>query len=176
MRERTHHREAFEAYVRLGADRSLQRLREALRVRGRRVSVRSFERWSAAFGWQQRLDELERKAREAEDEARIAAIREMQERQAKEALLLLQKGAEWIAPLVGEDVSPETAIRAITEGARLERLARGEPTERVSHEREPDPLLAGHDDAALQRLIEVAERGPARNPPGPMATEEEDSP
>ena len=157
MRETTRHRHAFDRYWRLGAERSLARLHAALTADGRAPSLRTLYEWSRRCHWQRRIIDLEREARQAEDAARVAAIREMQERQAREALLLQQRGTEWLAALGPEDGSAEVAIRAITEGAKLERLARGEATERT----EPDDPTAArlkevHDDE-LDRLIALAE-------------------
>ena len=82
----------------------------------------------------------------------------MQARQAKEGLLLQQKGAEWLAQIENEKASPEAAIRAVVEGARLERLALGEATERTEvHGEHPDPRLEQLGDEELDRLIELAE-------------------
>ena len=44
-------------------------------------------------------------------------IGEMYERQAKEGLLLQQRGAEWLSSSEAEAASPEAAIRAVVEGA-----------------------------------------------------------
>ena len=77
------------------------------------------------------------------------------------ALLLQQKGAAWLASLEAGDVSAEAAIRAIVEGSRLERLASGEPGERVQQAGE---VLYGEIDLTnfsyeeLRRLVEVAEQ------------------
>ena len=156
MRETTRHRDAFNAYVDMGSERTIEKLRTALQEQGRAPSVRTLYEWSRSFHWQYRLDDLERKARTADEEVRIKAIREMQERQAKAALLLQQKGAEWISRL--EDVpSAEAAIRAIVEGAKLERLARGETTEKVEIEQTGDSRLKEMSDAELEKLIRIAE-------------------
>ena len=155
MRETTRHRDAFNAYVDMGSERTIEKLRTELQKEGRAPSVRTLYEWSRSFHWQHRLDDLERKARAAEEEARIKAIREMRERQAKEALLLQQKGAEWISRL--EDApSAEAAIRAIVEGAKLERLARGETTEKVEIEQTGDSRLMEISDDQLEELIRLA--------------------
>ncbi len=158
MRETTRHRRAFDRYWRLGAGRTLERLHAALEAEGKAPALRTLEEWSRQLHWQNRIDDFERGARDAEDEARVAAIREMEERQAREALLLQQKGTEWIAPLGEGDASPEAGIRAIVEGARLERLARGEVTERTETQGGADPRLEGFSDDELRRLVELAER------------------
>ena len=109
--------------------------------------------------WQDRIADLDRKTGEAEDEARIATIREMQERQAREALLLQQKGAEWLAPVSAEEATPDAAIRAIVEGAKLERLARGEATERTEQRDITDERLKELSDDELDRLLDQLGEG-----------------
>lgn len=151
MAESAKHRRAFDAYWELGAERSLARLHQALEAAGSAPTLRTLEEWSSRFQWQDRIGRLERDAREAADEARITAVREMQERQAREALLLQQKGAQWLGALEPGDVSAEAAIRAVIEGARLERLSRGEVSERVDLGG-PDPALGRFTDDELERL------------------------
>ena len=157
MRETTRHREAFDRYWRLGAERSLERLHAELEAEGRGPSLRTLCEWSRQLHWQDRISDLERKARQAEDAARVAAIREMQERHAREGLLLQQRGTEWLAEFGAEDASPEAAIRAITEGAKLERLARGEATERTESVDPTAEQLREVSDDELQRFIALAE-------------------
>ena len=84
---------------------------------------KAFERyWS--LGEQRSIEKLHQALT---TEAWIAAIKEMQTRHAKEALLLQQKRAEWLTGLGLESVTAEAAIRSISEGIRLEQLVRGEP-------------------------------------------------
>ena len=71
--------------------------------------------------------------------------------------MLQQRGAQWLAEINDEQASPEAAIRAVIEGARLERLARGEVTERTEIQNDTDPRLEQLSDQALDRLIELAE-------------------
>ena len=167
MRETTRHRAAYERYFRLGPRRTIEQLHEAPTAADRAPSLRTLYEWSRQFHWQARLDDFERRARQAHDATELEAVREMHERQAKEALLLQQKGAEWLAALEGEAASADTAIRAITEGAKLERLVRGAPTERTAT---TDPLAArlkGLDDGELDSLLTLAERDLAgESPPG----------
>ena len=157
MRETTRHRQAFDQYWRLGPDRSIERLHAALAAEGHAPTLRTLYVWSRQLHWQQRVNDLERDARAAADAVRVAAIREMQERQAKEALLLQQKGTEWLAATEAKDATPEAAIRAITEGARLERLARGEATDRTEAIGATAQQLEGLDDAELDHLLTLAE-------------------
>ncbi len=167
MPESTKHRRAFERYWRLGAERSIEKLHAAMSSEGSGPSLRTLYEWSRRYRWQDRLADLERQAREAEDEARVVAIRQMHERQAKEGLLLQQKGTEWLAQIETEEAKPEAAIRAVVEGARLERLARGEATERTEIRDDTDPRLQRLSDEELDRLIELAEGVRGEGPPRP---------
>ena len=167
MPESTRHRRAFDRYWALGAERSVERLHAQLAADGHAPSLRTLYEWSRSYGWQQRIGDLERKARAADDDARIAAVREMQERQAREGLLLQQKGAEWLTTFSSDDVTAEAAIRTLVEGARLERLARGEVTERTANVAERDAKLEGLSDDELERLLRVATQDLAgAEPPG----------
>jgi hypothetical protein len=157
LAESTKHRLAFEAYWRLGQDRSIERLHSVLAGRNGRVpSRRTLYDWSSRYQWQARIAGLEREARTAEDHARMVAIREMHERQAKAGLLLQQKGTEWLVNLGAEVATPEAAVRAIVEGAKLERLARGEVTERQEVTGDNPARLAELTDEELDALIEHA--------------------
>ena len=159
MRETTRHREAFDRYWRLGAERSLVRLHAELEAEERAPSLRTLCEWSRQFHWQDRIGDLEREARDAEDAARVAAIREMQERHAREGVLLQQRGTEWLTELGVDDASPEAAIRAITEGVKLERLARGEVTERTESVDHTAEQLKGMSDDDLESFLARAEGG-----------------
>ncbi len=159
MTETTRHREAFDAYWRLDAERSVERLHEVLTGERKAPTLRTLYEWSKRYRWQDRLAQLERKAKQADDEARLEGLREMHERQAKEWLLLQQRGAEWLAHMPKDKATAEAAIRAIVEGSPLERLARGESTERqeVQGEIQISARLTALADDELDRLIEHAE-------------------
>ncbi len=171
MKETTRHRLAFDLYMRLGADRSLEALHEALLDDpspiglSRAPSRSTLDAWSSAFHWQDRVLDLERRAAEQGQEEHVKALREMSERHAKEGLALQQKAVDRLRTLPPEDLSASDAIRALIEGVRLELLARGEPTERVAQKGE---ILHGHVDLRnftneeLRRQVELAERRATR--------------
>ena len=121
MPENARHRQAFDLYWRLGAERSVERLHKALRARGKAPSLRTLYDWSRRYRWQEHLARLEEEAKRSEDEARVEALQEMYERQGKEGLLLQQRGAEWLAGMTDEKVTADAAIRAVVEGARTHR-------------------------------------------------------
>ena len=167
MREQTRHRQAFDAYVQLGPERSLEALQrqmaadpDAFRLRAA-PALRTVQRWSVAFHWQDRLLDLERQATEQDRDQQLRTLREMAERHAKEGLALQQKGAERLQSLRPEELSPSDAVRALIEGVRLERLARGEPTDRITHRGEEShgPIdLRRFTNEELRRLAELADR------------------
>lgn len=160
MAEKPRHREAFELYWRMGAERTLERLNAELEAEGRAPNLRTLYEWSRRYHWQRQIAALEQEAKQAEHGARIAALREMYDRQAKEALLLQQKGAEWLAAMGADDATADAAIRAVVEGAKLERFARGEPTDRqeVNGEIGINARLTALSDEELDRLLEYTER------------------
>jgi hypothetical protein len=134
MRESTRHRQAFECYFRLGAQRSLERLRDALIARhGRAPSLRSLERWSGRLGWQRRIDDLERVARRADRDLYIERRREAIERHYREGLLLQQTGVASLSALDSAKLSAQAAAGLVRDGIRIERealsLGEGEPDE-----------------------------------------------
>ena len=157
MREPTRHREAYAAYLALGAERSIERLHAERAAAGRTPSLRTLYEWSRCFHWQDRLAAFEHRARAAAEEAELEAIRAMHARQVTEALLLQQKGAAWLQGVAADAASPEAAIRAITEGAKLERLVRGVPTERTEAVDATTARVEGLADDALDRLLQLAE-------------------
>jgi hypothetical protein len=80
----------------------------------------------------------------------------MAERHAKEALMLQNKAVERLRQLRPEELKPRDTLSFLIEAAKLERLARGEPTERVAQEHHLPDVKELTDDE-LARI--VAERG-----------------
>jgi hypothetical protein len=64
----------------------------------------------------------------------VEALSEMAERHAREALMLQNKAVERLRQLRPEELGPRETLSFLIEAAKLERLARGEPTERVAEE------------------------------------------
>jgi len=162
MRETTRHRLAFNLYVELGNQRSLETLHARLANNGaqqgsrRPPSHRTLYRWSAALHWQDRLIDLEREARRRDAEAQVVALREMKERHAREGVALQHKGIQRLQALATDELAAADAIRAISEGVRIERLALGEVTDRTQVERSEEDVLKGFSIAELRALAEVA--------------------
>lgn len=168
MRETTRHRLAFDAYVDLGAGRSIERLHAHLAAQaevleGQKVPVlRTLYRWSKELGWQRRCDEIEREARARQRRANVERVSEIYERQAREGQVLQQEGLRWLRTLDPERVNASAATRAIVEGAKLERIAFGEPGE-ITAELDEDSALARLErfsDEQLERLAGIVNPEP----------------
>lgn len=163
MPEREHQRRAFHLYVELGAERSYEALAQRLQADPsliglrRPPSPRQIERWGAQHHWQDRLADREREARRQDALAEVAALREMNTRHAREGMALQQRALRRLQALANDEMSPALAVRALAEGIRLERLGRGEVTDRTETERPDDDPLAGFSLAELRGLAALAQ-------------------
>ncbi len=117
---------AFTVYRDAGAARSYRAVAESL---GK--SLRLIERWGSRWHWQQRVAEYERAQEQAARQEMARDSREMMKRHINEGLLLQQKGIERLQALDTDRMSLRDAVICVREGSKLERLARGEPTEHV---------------------------------------------
>ena len=166
---------AFDAYVELGPERNLSQLASVLRAKPgsiglrRGPSLRTLESWSAKFGWQNRLMEIERHAREEADRQHVEQVKQHRERLRQEGLFLQQRGLEWLRSLTDDSVSAHEAIRAIETGFKLEALAIGEVTERIQLE-ERDERLERLSDEELEGLIRKAREDEPGSPTGKSQT------
>lgn len=158
---------AFTAYLDLGPLRSLARLREALATdpskRGfeRAPSLRTLESWSSRHSWAERIEHLEWQAREEEQHEYVEHIKEYRARLRQEGLLLQTKGLEWLGEKDAGEVRAGDAIRAIAEGFKLEALALGEATDRVTISEGYGDVLDRLSDDELRRLVEILRAPPA---------------
>ena len=125
---------AFTLYRDMGYQRSLAKVREKYGANYRRDVRRLIERWSSQHKWVERvsayddyLDLQKRKVHEAE-------LEKMCKRHLTLSMALQSKAAELLKDLVGSEMRVSDAIRAISEGIKLERLVRGEPTMEVKGE------------------------------------------
>ena len=142
---------AFGVYLALGPERSLSGLAAALRADPGRAglrrtpSLRTLESWSVKYRWQQRIADVDRRTREEAERRHVEWVSQHRERLRQEGLLLQQRGIEWLKDKRTNDVTAHEAIRAIDAGFKLEALALGEATERISME---------VDDERIQRLTD----------------------
>lgn len=161
MRETTRHRLAFDLYVGLGANRSLEKLRVAIAADLGRTSfrkipgIRSLYPWSTELHWQGRFADLERQARRRDTEALLQQLLDMNRLQADRGLTLQWKGAERLHSLDPDEMSAADAIRALVEGVRMARLARRDITARTEVERNDHLDLGAFSLAELRALARV---------------------
>jgi hypothetical protein len=87
--------------------------------------------WSYPNQWIERIEAYRDYLEQEHQRQRLKDIEEMGERQAKNGVLLQQYGIAWFAAHqdIGASLSPEIAMRFIETGSRIERTARGAPTE-----------------------------------------------
>jgi hypothetical protein len=162
MRESTRQRLAFDLYVALGPGRSLEKLHEAIAADsrhcglGRVPGLRTLYRWSSELYWQDCLADLEREARRRDNEDLLEQLVAMNQRQVEIGQKLQRKGEDRLESLPSSEMSPAEAIRAITEGIRVERMARGEATERTVVERSEKIDLTTFSLAELRDLARLA--------------------
>ena len=152
---------AFNAFVlyrgMLPKERSLEKLRQ--KMDKNTLYLRQLGVWSSRWQWVKRSLAYDEHLAEVRQEAQEKEIKEMAERQAKEGMLLQSKGIERYRSMEPQDMSPSDALRALIEGAKLERTARGEPTDiqKSEHSGEIKVDVSNLSDEELLRLIALRE-------------------
>jgi len=131
---------AFCVYRDLGPERSLEKVRQNLDKPRTRKWLGD---WSVKHNWVERAnaydDYLERKKREEKEKA----ILEMAERHAKLAMAFQQRVAQRLQQIDPAELSPSDMAKWLDVATKLERLARGEPTE------------IGKQEVMLPTIVEV---------------------
>lgn len=134
---------AFEAFVFYrstpAATRSIRACVERYYPAGINVKSRCrlWERWSSKYRWQERVRAWESEQDRASRAAELVALAQMREKHIRESTTLqgaglaaLQKYAEEFQTTGGKRrMTIRQAVLCILEGAKLERLTRGEPGE-----------------------------------------------
>jgi hypothetical protein len=89
--------------------------------------------WAYPGRWTERIEAYRDFLDRQRQQQRLKDIEEMGDRQAKNGVLLQQMGIKYFQELMQKDepvkLSAETAMRYIETGSRIERTARGAPTE-----------------------------------------------
>lgn len=121
---------AFKIYRDLGRKRSARAVADALGHK----ATRHLNDWSASNRWVARAAAWDEHQDRAEREAALDAAREMAVRHALIAKGLTAKVAAWVQQLTEKDIAkwkPSDAARALEVAVKVERLSRGEPTDRT---------------------------------------------
>jgi hypothetical protein len=151
--------DAFEQYFSLGPERSYEALAKSCGVSKRAVS-----KLATKERWQERLRELERKARERSDEKVLETLEDMSARHLKVLRFIQNKAIEALKSMPLD--SAMEAVRAYHVSVEKERLIRGEPSDRTEMsleeitKREMRTLLVRVRDDPEERR-EVADDGDA---------------
>ena len=115
--------DAFEYYLGLGPGRSYEAVAQKYDV-----SKRAVTKLAARENWQQRIHEIERKARRASDDKAAETLEQMNDRHLKSLRVIQGKALEALKamPL---NTAMEGA-RCLDLGIKQERVIRGEPSDR----------------------------------------------
>jgi hypothetical protein len=120
-------------------------------------------RWATRWDWAARARAWDQELASANAGKQLEAVKEMAERHAREAMLLQNKAVERLRQLRPEELKPRDTLAYLVEAAKLERLARGEPTERIAEEHHFPDVKELTDD----ELARIVAGGPGRlSPPG----------
>lgn len=117
--------DAFDYYMSLGPNRSYQAVAEKYGVTKRAVT-----KLAVRERWQERVAEIERKAREASDQRAVEAIEAVTARHLKALRVIQGKALESLKQL--RLSSAMEAVRALDMAIRQERLVYGEPSDRTA--------------------------------------------
>jgi hypothetical protein len=175
---------AFCLYQNLGSRRSIE---EASRVYHgqsgqpgnktaagrRRCASGQIRLWAERWNWSARARAWDQELERLKWSKQVEALSEMAERHAREALMLQNKAVERLRQLRPEELGPRETLSYLIEAAKLERLARGEPTERVAEEHRFTDVKELTDDE-LARI--VASRRGLSTPGGRGAAAEKEGP
>ncbi|MCL6611189.1 MAG: hypothetical protein K6T66_06590 [Peptococcaceae bacterium] len=131
---------AFCVYRDLGPERSLEK---ALQNLSKKRAKWQLWQWSSKYNWVARCqaydDYIERRKREEKERA----ILEMAERHARLAVAFQQKVVERLRELNPAELEPRDLSKWLDIAVKVERLARGEPTE------------IGKQEVTLPAIVEV---------------------
>lgn len=152
---------AFDALWALSGKRTIEKLHAFLLERdGEAPSIRTLYGWRSRYRWGDRIARLERQAREKRDEAKVAELEAMLERHATLAVMLETKVAELLPDIDIDSVTLEGLARALDLAIKLERLARGEPSDRMEIQGEGSGFepFERFDKEELRRFAEESAR------------------
>lgn len=113
--------EAFVIYRDMGTDRALRKVAKQLQK-----SITMIGRWSSDWKWQERVaawDAEQDKLARADQVKEIAKMRKLQ---AQRGAKMQEKAMAALEQMEIEELSAADVVRLMTEGAKLERLGRGD--------------------------------------------------
>jgi hypothetical protein len=164
---------AFDLYRDLGPRRSLDQASRAYHQRpdaqsngasSRRKTRASgiIRRWAERWNWSARAMAWDQEVTRVRQTERLAQFKEMDDRHIKEMMLLQQRAVERGRLLTPEELTPQDVVRYLTEAIKMERLVRGEPTERVAEEHTFVDVKELTDDELARIIVRGGLLGPGR--------------
>ena len=136
---KNNHEAFYDVYLMMGHDRSLSKLHSVLANLGLNMTLNTLKNYSSRYDWQQRLRNAEQSAQAQKQEQDTARLISMNERQAGLGELSQRLAAHYLKQTFDRVMADPAAVqgtsqdiaRLIESGSRLERLARGEVTNRM---------------------------------------------
>ena len=126
---------AFAAYRDSGIDgkrRSLQKTAESLTKRdGSNYSVGTLKEWSRKHNWQMRVDAFDQEMDRQVQEELIKGKTAMLKNHIGIAKAMLTKALKGLQRMPDDELTPQDVARFVDTGSKLERISRGETTERT---------------------------------------------
>lgn len=122
-------------------------------------------RWAERWNWAARARAWDQELERLKQKKQLDAVEEMTERHVKEAHMLQSKAVERLRQLRPEELKPRETLNYLIEAAKLERLARGEATERVAEEHH-FPDVGELTDDELANIVANGRELPPSGGPG----------
>lgn len=113
--------EAFVIYRDLGTERTLQKVSKQLKK-----SMAMIGRWSSDWNWRERAAAWDGEQDKLARADQVKEIAEMRRLQAARGAKMQEKAMEALEQMEIEKLSPADVVRLMAEGAKLERLGRGD--------------------------------------------------
>ena len=133
------HQAFFDLYLMMGPDRSLARLKETLAELGLVITLNTLKNYSVRYHWQQRLSDAEERAQAQQQESDASTLITMNDRQANLGEVTQRLAAHYLTQTFDQVRLDPSSVRGtsldiarlLEAGSKLERLARGEVTNRT---------------------------------------------
>jgi len=133
------HQAFFDIYLMMGKERNLAKLHSVLADLGLTLTLNTLKNYSVRYGWQQRLQTAQAAAQAQQQQQDTHALVTMNERQASLGELSQRLAAHYLTQTFQQVLADPAAVqgnsqdiaRLMESGSRLERLARGEVTNRT---------------------------------------------
>lgn len=137
--------EAFNAYLDMGADRSIRGVAQQL---GKSSTLMA--RWSSTHGWVERVAAYEADLQRAAHAKAVKDAQKMAERHISIALKLQTKALEALAKLEPEELDPKNLIAFVREATKLERENRADIVTKTDPDKDGEAAQSSLADVITQ--------------------------